>query len=288
MNTLATKRKQTRAIRWSDNDRYWGPFTYASGDYDNLAVTIASGDNDDYPGCRLRLSAFRRTLILALPPIIKPEARKVEVPKWRTDGTAERLGRDYYFDYSEREYGFICSEGHLSVHFGRQTNDSTTEQRWGCFLPWTQWRHIRHSLYDLTGDLFADLPEWGLRHKNGHAVRVAIEAACPTATFAFKDYDGEELTARTRVEEREWRFGEGWFKWLSLFRANKVSRSLDIHFSGETGDRKGSWKGGTIGHSIEMLSGELHEAAFRRYCAKHSMTFIGARDAILSKEKQTP
>lgn len=32
------------------------------------------------------------------------------------------------------------------------------------------------------------------------------------------------------------------------------------------GPEKGSWKGGTIGHSIEMLPDELHEAAFRRYC----------------------
>ena len=27
-------------------------------------------------------------------------------------------------------------------------------------------------------------------------------------------------------------------------------------------------KGGTVGHSIDMLPGELHEAAFRRYCEK--------------------
>lgn len=37
--------------------------------------------------------------------------------------------------------------------------------------------------------------------------------------------------------------------------------------------RKGSWKGGTIGHSIEMPPGELHADAFRRYCAEHNMTF---------------
>lgn len=34
------------------------------------------------------------------------------------------------------------------------------------------------------------------------------------------------------------------------------------------------WKGGTTGHAINMLSGELHEAAFRRYCAENNMTFV--------------
>jgi len=93
--------------------------------------------------------------------------------------------------------------------------------------------------------------------------------------MAFRDFDGEELTATTHISEHEWHFGEGQFKWLSLFRRPKISRSLDISFSGETGRRKGSWKGGTTGHSIEMLPGELHYAAFQRYCAEHQMTFIG-------------
>ena len=45
--------------------------------------------------------------------------------------------------------------------------------------------------------------------------------------------------------------------------------------AGETGKRKGSWKGGTIGHSIGMEPGELHESAFRRYCTEHNMVFGG-------------
>ncbi|MGE3247484.1 MAG: hypothetical protein AB7F96_22255 [Beijerinckiaceae bacterium] len=31
---------------------------------------------------------------------------------------------------------------------------------------------------------------------------------------------------------------------------------------------------GTVGHSIEMEPGEIHEAAFRRYCAKNNLTFV--------------
>jgi hypothetical protein len=107
--------------------------------------------------------------------------------------------------------------------------------------------------------------------------RKAIEDGCPSLTLAFTDFDGERLTARTRIEEREWRLGTGWFKWLSVFRKPMIKRSLDIRFSGETGREKGSWKGGTIGHGIEMLPGELHASAFRRYCDGHGMTFIGVK-----------
>jgi hypothetical protein len=261
-----------KAIRWSDHDRYFGPFTYAGGDYWRLALVLGSGDDDDYPGCRLRLQVGRRTLIIALPQIIQPYRQKVAAT-W-DEATTRRLGRNWYYDTHEREYGFSYSDGFLQVFLGRQTNDSSTEQSWSKFLPWTQWRHVRHSLYTLTGKLFADLPQG--RFFDTYDARKALEDACPSAAFTFKDYDGEELTATTRIEEREWKFGTGWFKWLSLFRANKVRRSLDLRFSGETGKRKGSWKGGTIGTGIDMLPGELHEAAFHRYCAENKMTFVAA------------
>lgn len=179
------------------------------------------------------------------------------------------MGRDWYWEVTPREFGFSITDGHLSVEFGRVTHDSSTEQRWGCFLPWTQWRHVRHSYYGLKGEHVATLPDTGKSYRldSGRWERErAIADATPTASFAFEDFDGERLTVTTKIEEREWRFGTGWFKWLSLFRRPKVSRSLDLRFSGEVGPEKGSWKGGTIGHSIEMLPGELHEAAFRRYC----------------------
>ena len=82
------------------------------------------------------------------------------------------------------------------------------------------------------------------------------------------DYDDEEITATTYTEEREYKKGTSWCKWLSLFIRPKVVRALDISFSAEVGPRKGSWKGGTVGHGIDMLPGENHESAFRRYCKK--------------------
>jgi len=268
--------------RWGDNDKYWGPFTYAhsSKDFNPLAFIVGSGDEDN-PGCYLRIGAFKRTFICALPPIVRPWRKKVFPTSWDAD-TVARLGRDWYYQIEEREYGIsycksgsVGDGGFLQVFLGRQSHDSSTEQRWSCFTPWNNWRHVRHSMYDLYGMHF-----WTEKqHVKGQKWEMEdwhkAKDNCPSATFAFNDFDDEFLTAKTRIEERQWEFGVGWFKWLSYFRKPIIHRSLDIEFSGETGRRKGSWKGGRIGHSIEMLPGELHESAFKRYCAKHEMTFRG-------------
>jgi len=275
--------------RWSDNDHYLGPFTYARDThYRSWAIELSSGD-DEYPGNQLRLSGFGRTLIVALPAIIRPWRRKVTFSHITEAQRAEMIARsgcDWYWETHRREYGLSFSRSgtigdsvHLSVHYGAQTHDSRTTQRWGCFLPWTQWRHVRHCLYDTQGRFFALVPDHRARlgvdgtYESDFEARRAVENACPTVKFTFADFDGQELEATTKIEEREWRHGDGWFKWLSWFDKPMIQRSLTIEFSGETGDRKGSWKGGITGTSINLLPSELHEAAFRRYCAKHQMSF---------------
>jgi len=127
-------------------------------------------------------------------------------------------------------------------------------------------RQVRSSLYGLNGEFFATLPHSRLGYDYEKSKK--IEESCPTVKFEFDDYDGQRIIVTTKIEEREWHFGTGWFKWLSWFRKPKISRSLDLRFSDEVGPEEGSWKGGTIGHSIEMMDDELHEAAFRRYCEK--------------------
>lgn len=270
-----------QAIRWSDHDRYFGPFTYAFDrkGYRPITVMLSSGDGDDYPGCRLRLSAFGHTLIIALPALIKPWRRWYEITTEPTRSQMIASGRKPgYWDQHANEYGFSAAKGALHWHFGPQTHDSITTKSKCWFYPWREHKMVRHTVYDLEGDKFADLPDWGFRKKNGWEVKNVIEAACPVARFQFHDFDGELITATCRVEEREWKRGKGFFRLLYLGR-NKISRGLDLAFSSEVGRRKGSWKGGTVGHSITMLPGELHEAAFRRYCEQEGLKFIGAEPA---------
>ena len=258
-----------RRIRWSDNDRRFGPITAAWAREFQFGVVIESSDDEGDPGYA-RMHVWRLTVLWPIPAwLIRPHREKRPARYWDAE-TIKRMGRDWYWDVHKRKVGFVINDGALHYYYGKQTNEWPGCKSGVWFLPWTQWRHVRHSFYDMDGDLFAHVPDrdWDARQK--------LETACPALRFDFLDFDGEQITAKTRIEEHEWRFGTGWWKWLSLFRRPKISRSLDLEFSAETGPRKGSWKGGTVGHSIEMLPGELHEAAFRRYCAEHRMTFVSA------------
>jgi hypothetical protein len=248
--------RRNRNRRWSDRQKQFGPFTFSFGGT-GWGVVLDSGDEES-PGCHLRIQVPRATVIVELPSIIKP------------------FVGEYGQRYS-REFGFRCAEGFLQVFYGPQAFDSSTSKVWCKFLPWTQWRHVRRTLFDDKGNQFATFDK-----RTAWDGVSATESVCPTATFTFKDFDGAVITATTRVEEREWRFGTGWFRWLWLGFIRKVHRSLDIRFSDEVGPEKGSWKGGVTGTSISMLPGESHEAAFRRYCQqththkgqKYRVTFV--------------
>lgn len=263
--------------RWSDDQKQLWPFTYSKDkNYRPFGIMIDSGESE-HPGCHLIVRGFGHTLLIELPPIVRPWRQKI-VANWDA-ATVARLGRYWYWDEYPRKYGFQISHGgFVQVFLGRQTNDSSTDQLWGTHLPFTQWRHVRFSLYDLEGNHFWTRRDGAPKIDGliGFEEQRRAEELCPSLSFEFDDFDGERITVRTHIKEREWRFGEGWFRWLSLFRRPKVSLSLDLQFSKETGSRKGSWKGGMLGHGIKMLPGEMHEAAFRRYCVAHQMTFVGS------------
>lgn len=72
-------------------------------------------------------------------------------------------------------------------------------------------------------------------------------------TYDYTDsYDGEIIPTTIYVYEREWR--PKWLIWTKLFAFTR--RTIEIDFSKECGKRKGSWKGGTIGCSYELLPNE--------------------------------
>jgi hypothetical protein len=259
-----------RRRRWSDHDRHWGPFTIARGK-GTIEVMLHSG-YDEYPGNHLSLRGFGWAVLVELPDLIPPYRERV-VANWDA-ATVAHLGRNYFVEEHNRRYGFYSCEGHFNICWGRDTDDSLTEQRWSTFLPWTQWRHVRQSWYGLAGEHLASVYDADTSLGTGSSRwerERAIAERTPTVTFMFLDYDGEPITATTKIEEREWRFGTGWCRWLSWFRRPMIKRSLDIQFSAEVGPRKGSWKGGTIGHSIEMRPGDLHRDAFLRYAEKYHL-----------------
>jgi hypothetical protein len=163
--------------------------------------------------------------------------------------------------------------------YGLQAMDSSIDQRWGFFIPWLERRMVRHDMYKIDGTLFAQLSVGSIWHgtlPSAYEENRKIEDSVPRARYQFKDFDGELIEVDCYIEEREWKQGTGWFKWVSIFCKSDIGRSVDLNFSSEVGPRKGSWKGGTMGHSVKTYKGESIEGAFRHYCTEHNLTFIGA------------
>ncbi len=267
--------------RLTDNDRNYGPLTIGerSKTWRPLRLTLESGC-DEYRGACLQFGALGWSARLALPSLIRPWREWVSTSQyaWSTSAAGG------YWDVHRREYGFSLHEGFLQVFLGAQTGDSSTTQNWCKHLPWTQWRYMGIRYFGLMGEEVLWHPSAGRRWSEDTAER---EEKVPTVRFRIRDFDGAEVVATTRMERREYLFGEGWFKWLSIFRGRRSYPSLDISFDKETGPEKGSWKGGTMGTGINMLPGELHDAAFHRYCdqehraksGRYSITLVSREGA---------
>lgn len=94
--------------RLTDNDRNWGPFTLARWSK-TFAACIRSGDDED-PECILMFIAFGWALRIHIPAIIQPHReKKMAGPSW-DEATMKRLGRNWYYDVDEREFGFSLSD----------------------------------------------------------------------------------------------------------------------------------------------------------------------------------
>lgn len=280
------------AVTWTRNERekYWGPFTWSPREKssDRLFGLHVTSTHEEGEGAYARLSLLGATLLCRLPDWLVPAYRhRNYLTTLSEDQLREYMersgGRDWYWQLYEREYGFEFHRHELHWQWGVQNHTfggpEDARRNSGCwFYPWTRRRTVRHDYLDLQGRFFAKVPS--LKDWDHHQ---AVEASVPTKTFAFKDYDGEIITATLRLEERETATGEGRWEWLSWFTKNQVYRSFDIKFSSEVGPEKGSWKGGTVGHSIRAASPvENHADAFRRYCEERSRAKRSRHDAPMT------
>lgn len=246
--------------KYSEQEHHFGPFTYGKSDWPSKAIGIklCSGDRE-YPSAYIALDVRTRHFLVWLPSwVLRPFREEC------------KSNHGSYEEVHQRKFGVTYSDNYLHAYYGAQTWASNTSKSWCKELPWLAHRFVRYSLYDLDGNAFATLAGG----RNYDEQRKA-EEACPSVAFEIEDYDGEKITVTTKIEEREWKRGTGYFKWLSGLCGPLIRRSLDLRFSSELGPEKGSWKGGTLGHGIDMLPGELHEAAMRRYCEKEHRSKSG-------------
>lgn len=261
--------------------------------YEGFRFVLASGDGEEHKGCKLQVAGFDYWCSLKLPALIKPKATKIYPSEAWDAETVKRLGRDYYYHYDGREYGFSVYDGHVSFYYGIQTNSSSDTKQWGFFLPWTQNTFIRRTFYNLDGSVYANFPSLTYKQKKalgdaGWNQEYEASKKVEKVHFSFLDYDTEEIIASCYIEEREWHRGEKWCSWLKYFTKPIIRRSLDLEFSKEVGPKKGSWKGGVLGTGTELFLNEEPIDAFLRFCEKENLRFVDISDAPPQKEYVKP
>lgn len=237
----------------TDNDYKFGPFTWGRTQSKYVQICIMSNDsyyNEDgrINNC-IRLWLFGWVISISIPNIIKRPCIN---------------------------YGICIDTTSLCIHYGLQTWDSSTNKKWYYFFPWTLWRFKRHTIYNPDNTIhyqYTDIEETQ-KIKDILSMLDARENI-ETVNFHVQDYDGENIEVNTFIEEREYAYGVGNFKWLSWFIKNKINRSLSISFKKEIGKDKGTWKGGVLGHGIDMLQNETHKDAMIRYCQQEHRAKLG-------------
>lgn len=219
----------------------------------------------------LRFVGFGLWISLHLPLWVLAPARRKVAAHWDA-ATVERMGRDWYWDETRREYGLDFHQDAFTLHYGVQPDCWPGDKTIRWTPPWMKWRHLGTRYLALDGSVFMKLSSSVSRR---YEETKMLESAVPTMTFAFNDFDGEDIAATVRMDESAYACGEGRWTWLGMLRPHRFHPRYDIKFSKETGHKKGSWKGGMSACNGPAKPGELHEAAFRRFCDENRMTFIG-------------
>lgn len=80
-----------------------------------------------------------------------------------------------------------------------------------------------------------------------------------TYRYVLKDGTLQEVQATIHLERRVWKA-----RWYPIIPITKSRTSIDVKFSDEVGEGKGSWKGGTIGCGYDLLPGETALECLRR------------------------
>lgn len=244
---------------------------YAKNDYWSFAFTLSNPseyyEKSDYKTnyCNFHFALFGHSWWFQIPELFKPCKKWVDTSKESWSNSL--LGG--YWDYTNREYGISVTEDSFHVYYGIQPGSWSSRDKENSdhvkviFLPWKNMTFKHEEFFT---------PEWSsytiLVAKNGRTDLEEwhkIKEDVPKIKFRFNDYDGEEIIATCYISKRMWRHGIGWCKWLGYIRKPLIKYSLDLEFSKETGYNKGSWKGGTIGHSVELAYGEDPLEAFKRY-----------------------
>ena len=219
----------------------------------------ADGDYDHYLGLQLCICGYTLHANLCTP--------------W-AKSIAERLPHRGVNGGAKGGIGFFWYDSFNFQLAGKAWETASKDPWWvngtSIAMPWA-WYHLDTIVYDVNrNEVHADRYSTRRNLKNS-TERLAYsraesdrrrEAKTTYATvypYRYKLKNGEVQlrTASVVIEKMTW--GLRWWRFPVLTRDY-----IDVTFSDEVGERTGSWKGGTIGCSYNLLPGESAEACFRR------------------------
>jgi len=128
------------------------------------------------------------------------------------------------------------------------------EKTWHFHMPWA-WDHCVHEVLRADGTW---VPYVDSYEKDKEPDGRLIETA--EYQYVLKSGEVQHRTAKFYTDRRIWKWR--WFP--SLPWPKLVRTGIDVEFSGEVGERTGSWKGGTIGCGFDLQPGETPIACLRR------------------------
>ena len=133
-----------------------------------------------------------------------------------------------HYQCSGPTYGIQFYADLLWIKYGK-SKGTRDDPRISINLPW-HWRHCEH--------------------------KILTEPETHPYMYILRSGEVQNRQATIKVETRRWQ------RWWLPFR--RVSRTIDVRFDDEVGERTGSWKGGCIGCSLEMLPNESPLDTLRR------------------------
>lgn len=208
--------------------------------------------------CLLNIRIGSRYWYWKIPEIFKPKKEWLDSSKGG------------YWNYITKRYGVAILDEYVHTYYGIQpgcwgSKDKANSDHTKLFgIPWKQMDFVYYNYWTPSWELYNTINS----KKNGrldfNSIRSSQENV-PKIKFKFNDFDGEERIAICYIDERRYDCGTGWFKWLKYFKKPLIRYSLNLNFDKEVGYEKRSWKGGVMGHSIEIKFKESPLEAFKRY-----------------------
>lgn len=240
-------------------------------EYNSFALTISNPDEYYEEGefatryCILNLNWGGRYWYWKVPEIFKPKKKWVDTSNYSWSSSSGG-----YWDYIQKKYGFYIHNDYIHTYYGIQpgvwsSKDKENSDHTKLFdIPWRQ-TYLLYWRYWTPDWKIYDMISIDKKGRLDYSHVQSIQKSVPKVKFRFNDFDGEEIIATCYIEERRDEHGTGWCKWLKYFKKPLISYFLRLEFDKETGYEKGSWKGGTLGHAVEMGFKESPLEAFKRY-----------------------